>query len=392
MASRLTITQNKALEDLKNLIQKAIKNYQFTSYEGEEASLWGVPLLDDKRSRHIILNFLRAKDFQVLNAFDMIKNTLQWRAQLGVDTLLQEDLGNSYDRVLFTHGFDKEGYPVWYFVLGELLKMTSCDDEHQHKFYCWLIQFVEKNVRKLDISTSTGGRKSFVLVIDLETYLWHVSRDSYKVISRFLQLLHDYYPEFLEKQVWINVSWWYRYYSRVYCLVTDRWSTKKLVVFAGTSKTVDTLFKYISPGQVPIRYGGLSKDNEEESSRLNPDDEPISEASINPDRKHTLEFNFAEMCDIHWDLRVIGWEISFEAKFMPTLKGSYVAMISMNRKLRPIDAPVISDSFRVTEPGKLVLTVHNTSSKRKKLVARVRVMGSGGTKMSDEASLRGWLA
>ncbi|KAK9758155.1 hypothetical protein RND81_01G211100 [Saponaria officinalis] len=390
MASRLTETQNKALQELKVLVENAIKNHQFSSYEGEEATLWGVPLLDDKRSRQIMLRFLKARDFRVVDAFDMIKNTLQWRAQVGVDTLLEEDLGNSYDRVLFTHGFDKDGFPVWYFGLGELSKTTSCDEEHLHKFYCWLIQFVEKNVQKLD-DDFTGGRNSFALVIDLETYSWHVSRDFYKVVYRFLQLLQDYYPEFLEKQLWINVSWWYRYYSRAYCLVFDGWSTKKLVVFTGTSKTIDTLFKYISPGQVPVRYGGLSRENKEESSRFNTDDEPISEAYINPDKKHTLEFNFAEICDIHWDLRVLGWEISYEAEFVPSIKGRYVTMISRNRKLNPTDAPVISDSFRVTEPGKLVLTVHNTSSKTKKLVARVRVVAPGGTK-GDEASLRGWLA
>ncbi|KAH9618132.1 hypothetical protein KSS87_005799 [Heliosperma pusillum] len=149
--------------------------------------------------------------------------------------------------------------------------------------------------------------------------------------------------------------------------------------------------RYISPSQVPIRYGGLSIDDDQGSSRFSID-EPISEASINPDGKHALEFNFAEECDVHWDLRVINWDIIYQAEFVPIVKGRYITVISKPRKLTATDRPIISDSFRVSESGKLVLTVHNTNSKKKKLLARVRVVPTHGSTVEDEASLRGWLA
>nr|GFA98827.1 hypothetical protein [Tanacetum cinerariifolium] len=34
-------------------------------------------------------------------------------------------------------------------------------------------------------------------------------------------------------------------------------------VFAGPSKTVETLYKFIAPELVPVKYGGLSREGEQ---------------------------------------------------------------------------------------------------------------------------------
>lgn len=91
-----------------------------------------------------------------------------------------------------------------------------------------------------------------------------------------------------------------------------------------------------------------------------------------------------------WELRVIGWDVIYDAKFVPDMKGSYITNISRPRKLTTSDGLVISEGFRVNEPGKLILTVHNTSSTKKKLLTRVRVLSSG-LSIEHEPSLRGWL-
>ncbi|KAJ6296866.1 hypothetical protein OIU78_022570 [Salix suchowensis] len=59
----------------------------------EEVSIWGIPLLADDRSDVILLKFLRARDFKVKDAFTMLKNTIRWRKEVGIDELLEEDLG-----------------------------------------------------------------------------------------------------------------------------------------------------------------------------------------------------------------------------------------------------------------------------------------------------------
>ncbi|KAJ8442858.1 hypothetical protein Cgig2_022224 [Carnegiea gigantea] len=423
IGKRLSEPQHKALQQLKKLIQEVLDIYELGYIRGE-VTMWGVPILGDERSDLVILRFLKAKNLEAWDAFAMIKNALLWRQGVCIESLLEQDLGNDYEKVMFTNGHDKEGYPVWYLVLEECLNDPSISSnvENQRKLLRWLIQFVEKNIRKLNFSLTSIN--SFHLVIDLQNITYYEYRNVYKVIYKFLKLLTDNYPEFVAKQLWINASWWYRTYCRVYSAVFDGWSTNK-IVFSGSSKTIDTLFRqvemwlpfflfakymslcslfpnpfvdwvhfnaknrYISPEQVPVRFGGLSRDDKQACCQFT-SNEPVSEVTIKPASKHTAEFSFAEECDVIWELRVIGWDVCYEAEFLPSTKGRYITNISRHKKIAPNDEPVISDNFRVIEPGKLALTIDNTSSKKKKLLVRVRAM-TFDLNMEDGPSLRGWL-
>lgn len=169
----------------------------------EEVYVWGIPLLGDERSDTILLKFLRARDFKVKEAFTMIKNTVIWRKQFGIDSLLEEDLGNEWDKVVFMHGFDKEGHPVCYNVFGEfqnkeLYQNTFADDEKRTKFLRWRIQLLEKSIRKLDFSPS--GICTLVQVNDLKNFSG-LKRELRLATNQALQLLQDNYPEFVAKQV-----------------------------------------------------------------------------------------------------------------------------------------------------------------------------------------------
>ncbi|KAI8012708.1 Patellin-3 [Camellia lanceoleosa] len=97
-------------------------------------SIYGIPLLADERSDVILLKFLRARDFKVKEAFTMLKNTVLWRKDFGIESLVEEDLGIELDKVVFMHGFDKEGHPVCYNAYGEfqnkdLYHNTFSDEE-----------------------------------------------------------------------------------------------------------------------------------------------------------------------------------------------------------------------------------------------------------------------
>jgi len=200
IARRLSGSQNKALEQLRKLIQEAFDSYELGHIHGE-ATMWGVPILGNERSDLVILRFLRTKNFEALDAFAMIKNALLWRQGFCIESLLEQDLGSEYEKVMFTNGYDKEGYPVWYLVLEECLKDPSISSNTgtQWKLLRWLIQFAEKNIRKLNFSLSSIS--SFHLVIDLNNSSYYEYRNLYKVIYKFLELLNDNYPESVAKQV-----------------------------------------------------------------------------------------------------------------------------------------------------------------------------------------------
>lgn len=200
--NELTESQKKDLQELKKLIQDGLENDQLTFIDGDLSTIWGVLLVGDDRTDMIILKFLKASSFNVLDAYAMIKNTLLWRNEVGIRSLLEEDLefNHDYNNVMVTHGYDKQGYPVWYLVLEDVLgDNLSYNEQKQRKLLRWLIQFTEKNIRKLIFST----RKvySISLVIDLKSLTRYGNGDLYRVVYKFLQLLHDHYPEFVAKQV-----------------------------------------------------------------------------------------------------------------------------------------------------------------------------------------------
>ena len=66
----------------------------------------------------------------------------------------------------------------------------------------------------------------------------------------------------------------------------------------------------------------------------------------------------------------MGWDVSYEAEFMPSAEDGYTVIVSKTRKVTSTDEPVISDTFKIGEPGKVVLTIDNQTSKKKKLLYR----------------------
>ncbi|XVF16943.1 hypothetical protein REPUB_Repub10bG0074500 [Reevesia pubescens] len=334
----------------------------------EEVSMWGIPLFADERSDVILLKFLRARDFKVKDAYAMLKNTICWRKEFGIDELIEQDLGNDLEKVVFMDGFDKEGHPVCYNVYGEfqnkeLYQKTFSDEGKRQNFLRWRIQFLEKSIRKLDFSP--GGICTFVQVNDFKNSPGPAKREVRQSTKQALQLLQDNYPEFVARQVFINVPWWYLAVNRMISPFLTQRSRSKFV-FAGPSKSAETLFRYIAAEQVPVKYGGLGKDGEFANT------DAITEITVKPSAKHTVEFPVSEACLLTWEVRVVGWDVRYGAEFVPRAEGSYTVIIQKAREVGSTEEPVACNNFKIGEPGKVVLTINNPTSKKKKLLYRLK--------------------
>ncbi|KAG6435263.1 hypothetical protein SASPL_100133 [Salvia splendens] len=345
----------------------------------EEVSIWGVPLLADERSDVILLKFLRARDFKVKEAFSMLKSVVAWRKEFKIESLLEEEesaIVEGLEKVVFLHGVDKEGHPICYNAFGafqdkELYNNTFGDAEKRGKFLRWYILLLEKNIRKFDFSPDSIC--TIVQITDLKNLpgLILFKKDFRQATNEALQLLQDNYPEFVAKQVFINVPWWYVAYNRLISpFLTQR--TKSKFVFAGPTKTAETLFKYIAPEHVPVQYGGLSKDGEAEFTTA----DSATEETIKPAGKHTVELPVTEACTLVWEVRVVGWEVCYGAEFVPSAEGGYTWVVQKSRKIGPGDEQVVGCSFKIGETGKVVLTFDNQTSKKKKLLYRFKTKPS----------------
>ncbi|KAL2329398.1 hypothetical protein Fmac_022825 [Flemingia macrophylla] len=334
----------------------------------EEVEIWGIPLLADERSDVILLKFLRARDFKVKDALSMIRNTVRWRKEFRIDDLVAEDLGSEWDKVVFNHGYDKEGHSVCYNVFGEfenkeLYNKTFSDEEKRNKFIRWRIQLLEKSVRGLDFSPTAIS--TIVQVNDLKNSPGLGKRDLRLATNQALQLLQDNYPEFVAKQIFINVPWWYlAFYRMISPFLTQR--TKSKFVFAGPSKSAETLFKYISPELVPVQYGGLSREGEQEFSTA----DPVTEVTIKPAAKHAVVLPLSQKSHLVWEIRVVGWDVNYGAEFVPSAEDGYTVIVQKSRKIASTDETVITHAFKTGEPGEVVLTIDNQTSKKKKLLYR----------------------
>lgn len=79
---------------------------------------------------------------------------------------------------------------------------------------------------------------------------------------------------------------------------------------------------------------------------------------------------------VDWEIRVVGWEVTYGAEFVPAVEDHYTVILQKARKVSSTDETVIANSFKVTEPGKIVLTIDNQSSKKKLVLYRYKTKPS----------------
>jgi hypothetical protein len=191
------------------------------------------------------------------------------------------------------------------------------------------------------------------------------------VTRQALSLLQDNYPEFIAKKVFINVPWWYLAANKMMSpFLTQR--TKSKFTVCSPAKTAETLFRYIAPEQVPVQFGGLFKEDDTEFSTS----DAVTELTVKPSSKETIEIPATENSTVVWELRVLGWEVSYGVEFTPDAEGGYTVIVQKTRKVPANEEPIMKGSFKAGEPGKVVLTVNNPTSKKKKLLCRFKVKSS----------------
>ncbi|KAL8477330.1 hypothetical protein ACS0TY_029582 [Phlomoides rotata] len=360
-SSHISEIEKTALHKLKKLVREGLNRHGLNVLKPPDAvSIWGVKLLEDERSDVILLKFLWARYFEVNEAFTMINNTIKWRREFGVDQLVEEeDVGDTeLERAVFMHGYSKEGYPVCYSDFGELIndelyQKTFSDEKKRQKFLRWRIQFFEKMTRNLDFRP--GGISTIFQVHDLKSYPGSANQEFRLVMQQSIQLLEDNYPKLVTKQVFINVRMWFAaMITIIRPLLTQR--SNFFFVMARPSKSLATLFKYIAAEQIPLKYRGLSQDGIITA-------DSVTEIMVKPSPLHVYEFPVTQEGMVRWEVRVVGWESSFEVKFVPSCEDSYTFIFQRQRRVGSTQEEVIiSNNCSLAEPGKLVLTMTSISS------------------------------
>lgn len=197
--SLLKSSEKKALQELK---EKLLASSDSSSDSG--SSMWGVPLLGgDDRADVILLKFLRARDFRVGEALNMLLKCLAWRKEFGAETVAEEDLGfKELEGVIaYMQGYDREGHPVCYNAYGvfrdkDMYERIFGDEEKLKKFLRWRVQVLERGIKLLHFKP--GGVNSLIQVTDLKDM---PKRELRVASNQILSLFQDNYPEMVARKV-----------------------------------------------------------------------------------------------------------------------------------------------------------------------------------------------
>ncbi|KAJ6746909.1 PATELLIN-6 [Salix koriyanagi] len=360
--SHLKKSEKKALKELRERL-----SVLYDSSSTSECSMWGIPLLsNDEKADVVLLKFLRARDFRVQDSLHMLEQCLSWRKEFGADNIVDEDLGfKELEGVVASmHGYDREGHPVCYNDYGvfrdkEMYERIFGDEEKLKKFLRWRVQVLEKGINLLDFKP--GGVNSIIQVTDLKDMPKRELRSASKQI---LSLFQDNYPEMVARKIFINVPW---YFSMLYSVfspfLTHR--TKSKFVISKEGNVAETLYKFIRPENIPVQYGGLSRPIDLQ----NAPPKPASEFTVKGGEKVSIQIEGIEAgATITWDIVVGGWDLEYSAEFVPNAVGSYCIAVEKAGKIAPSEE-AIRNSFTSREAGKMVLSLDNTASRRKKVAA-----------------------
>lgn len=358
LVSQLKSSEKKALQELKDKLAVS---------DSCDGSMWGVKLLaGDDKADVILLKFLRARDFRVADAFNMLTKCLAWRKEFGADGVAEEDLGfkELEGVVAYMHGFDRCGHPVCYNAYGvfkdkDMYERIFGDEHKLKKFLRWRVQVLEKGINVLHFKP--GGINSIIQVTDLKDM---PKRELRVASNQILSLFQDNYPEMVARKIFINVPWYFSVlYSMFSPFLTQR--TKSKFVISKEGNVAETLYKFIRPEDVPVQYGGLSRP----SDLQNGPPKPASEFTVKGGEKVNIQIEGIEAgATISWDIVVGGWDLEYSAEFVPSAEGSYIVAVEKPRKVTPSEE-AIHNSFTPGEAGKMVFSVDNSASRRKKVAA-----------------------
>ncbi|RZC43779.1 hypothetical protein C5167_036724 [Papaver somniferum] len=228
---------------------------------------------------------------------------------------------------------------------------------------------MEKGIQKLDFSNKKGV-SSLLQINDLKNSPGPSRKELRIAMKQAVGLLQDNYPEFVARNIFVNVPFWYYAFNAVLSpFLTQR--TKSKFVFARPAKVTETLLSYIPAQQIPVRYGAMKRENDSEFSSA-AEECNVTEVIVKSGSTEAIEIPAPETgATLLWDLIVLGWEVNYKEEFVPSDEGSYTMIIQKGKKMGSQEESV-RNSFRNSEPGKVVLTVENNTFKKKKVLYRYK--------------------
>lgn len=212
-----------------------------------------------------LLQWLRARDFDVKKSEKMIRNNVVWRKDWNIDRILDDYTPNELVMKYYTGGmvgFDKEGSPIWIDPHGRIDMKGISYSAKKRDILKSNIYRVEQNMRTMEEQSKKLNKRvgQMCLIFDLEKLSWrHMWKPGVDLFNELVQMVEDNYPETLKVNYVINAP---KYFPIAFNLVKPfltEATIKKIRVY-GTHGWKEALLKDIEADQLPAHYGGTMTD------------------------------------------------------------------------------------------------------------------------------------
>ncbi|CAK9795902.1 Protein real-time [Anthophora quadrimaculata] len=217
-----------------------------------------------------LLRFLRATEFSVEKAKEMLTQALHWRKKHQIDKLLEEYEVPQVVKDYFPggwHHFDTDGRPLYILRMGQmdvkgLLKSIGEDD-----LLLLVLHICEEGLLLMEEATSVSGHpvSQWCLLIDLEGLnMRHLWRPGIKALLRIIEIVEINYPETMGRVLIMRAP---RCFPILWTLIStfiNENTRKKFIFYCGTNyqeQGPGSLSECIDPEFIPDFLGGSSEDN-----------------------------------------------------------------------------------------------------------------------------------
>ncbi|XP_004342753.1 SEC14-like protein [Capsaspora owczarzaki ATCC 30864] len=208
----------------------------------------------------VLLRFLRAREFSVEKAHEMLTRSLYWRQAVGADHILemykQPDVLRDYLPCGWHH-FDKDGRPVFVFRVGQLDVKGVMKSVSEEDLIKQLIFINETGMKLASEATERTGRPihDFTCIVDFEGLgLKHLWRPGVSIIQKIIQQDTANYPETMARLVVIRAPTLFPVAWSIVRNVFDERTRNKIVILG--DNFLEQLADILPSESIPEFLGG----------------------------------------------------------------------------------------------------------------------------------------
>ncbi|CAG7716864.1 unnamed protein product [Allacma fusca] len=239
--------------------------------------LTDLQLNEERNSDMDLLRWLRAREYNLDRAEDMLRKNLDWRKIQKLD-----DADNYQPPPNFIDdfpyeliGFDRENCPVVIFQSGRWDYKGAINSGIREEFLRFKEMISERIVRTMRGKITSEGIPvtQFVSIVDMgQISFRQTSISVLQMLKEEVSRFEANYPERLKATYVINIPWFFSIAMNfVHPFLTKR-TLEKFNILKDETQWKEVLRELVSLEDLPVIYGGLNA-----KSRLNPSDAKIIE-------------------------------------------------------------------------------------------------------------------